>query len=62
MFSVDKSRAYLETLLASLDGGNVSGNTATNDNEVLLLCAKALLACCRIARGNQYISIPEGVA
>jgi hypothetical protein len=30
---------YLEALLASLDGSNISGNTATDNNEILLLCA-----------------------
>jgi hypothetical protein len=30
---------HLETLLAGLDGGDVAGNTTTNDDQVLLLCA-----------------------
>jgi hypothetical protein len=32
--------AYLEALLAGLDGGDITGNTATDDNKVLFLCAK----------------------
>jgi len=31
---------HLETLLTGLDGGNIAGNTTTDDNQVLLLCAK----------------------
>jgi hypothetical protein len=34
-----RSSTYLKALLASLDGSNISGNTATDDNKVLLLCA-----------------------
>jgi hypothetical protein len=30
---------YLEALLAGLNGGDISSNTATDDNEILLLCA-----------------------
>jgi hypothetical protein len=34
-----RSLTYLEALLASLNGGDISSNTATDDNEILLLCA-----------------------
>ena len=34
-----RSLTYLEALLASLDGGDISSNTATDDNKILLLCA-----------------------
>lgn len=30
-------KTYLQALLAGLDGGNIAGDTTTNDNEVLLL-------------------------
>lgn len=30
--------SYLQTLLTGLDSRNVTCNTATNDDEVLLLC------------------------
>jgi hypothetical protein len=32
------SVAYLHALLSGLDGGDISGNTATDDNDILLLC------------------------
>jgi hypothetical protein len=38
-----RSWTYLEALLASLDGGDIAGNTATDDNKVLLLCANVSL-------------------
>jgi hypothetical protein len=34
-----RNMPHLETLLAGLDGSNVTGNTTTNDDQVLLLCA-----------------------
>ena len=33
-----RSHAHLHTLLASLDGGDVAGDTTTNDYKVFLLC------------------------
>ena len=38
-----RSLTYLEALLASLDGSDISSNTATDDNKVLLLCANVSL-------------------
>lgn len=40
---IPRSLTYLEALLASLDGGDIAGNTATDDNKVLLLCANVSL-------------------
>lgn len=32
------SYSYLQTLLASLNGSNVTGNTTTDDNEIVVPC------------------------
>ena len=44
--------AYLEALLASLDGGDITGNTATDDNKVLLLCANVSLPAINRSNAN----------
>ena len=61
MCMLPRSWTYLEALLASLDGGDIAGNTATDDNKVLLLCANVSLPA--INRSNtKSKSIPVSVA
>jgi hypothetical protein len=39
----DGSSPYLHPLLASLDGGNIAGDTAADNDQVLLLCVGSVL-------------------
>ena len=56
-----RSWMYLEALLASLDGGDIAGNTATDDDEVLLLCANVSLPAINRSNANKE-SLPASVA
>lgn len=52
-------QTYLQAFLASLDGGDIAGNTTADDDEVLLLCPSV--------SGAQNVPtilsyIPDGVA
>jgi len=52
---------YLEALLASLDGSDIAGNTATDDNKVLLLCANVSLPAISRSNANKE-PLPASVA
>lgn len=61
MCMLARSWTYLEALLASLDGGDIAGNTATDDNKVLLLCANVSLPAINRSNANTK-PLPVSVA